>query len=151
MREPNRTSRPHVLVRPADRAAGDRGDARRGARTRLVRSSDNDAVVLPSRARDPGATRVRAAMVSVCRTGGVLPFGRGNLVRRPAADPVPRVPLPDAAGGRIPARDLRDVRRAGLGLAIVLGAVATVVYKIPGHSVAHLHCAESSYPAGDRF
>ncbi len=34
--------------------------------------------------------------------------------------------------------NLRDVRRAGLGLAIVVGAVATVVYKIPGHSVAQL-------------
>ncbi len=34
--------------------------------------------------------------------------------------------------------NLRDVRRAGLGLAIVVGAVATVVYKIPGHSVDQL-------------
>ncbi len=34
--------------------------------------------------------------------------------------------------------NLRDARRAVLGLAIVLGAVATVVYKIPGHSVAQL-------------
>ncbi|MFZ1992994.1 MAG: hypothetical protein WAU75_02715, partial [Solirubrobacteraceae bacterium] len=34
--------------------------------------------------------------------------------------------------------NLRDARRAGLGLAIVLGAVATVVYKIPGHSVDQL-------------
>src|SRR5664279_2592785 len=104
-REPDRTSRPHVLVRPADRAAGDRGDPRRGARTRLARRSDNDAVVLPSRARDPGATRVRAAMVSVRGTGGILAFGRGNLVRRPAADPVPRSPFPDRAGGRISARE----------------------------------------------
>ncbi len=44
-------------------------------------------------------------MVSVCRTGGVLAFGRGNLVRRPAVDPVPRVPLPDRARDRIPARE----------------------------------------------
>jgi signal transduction histidine kinase len=34
--------------------------------------------------------------------------------------------------------NLRDVRRAGLGLAIVVGAVATVVYLIPGHSVYEL-------------
>ncbi len=34
--------------------------------------------------------------------------------------------------------NLRDVRRAGLGLAIVVGAVATLVYKIPGHSVDEL-------------
>jgi signal transduction histidine kinase len=34
--------------------------------------------------------------------------------------------------------NLRDVRRAGLGLAIVVGATATVVYNIPGHSVAQL-------------
>ena len=34
--------------------------------------------------------------------------------------------------------NLRDVRRAGLGLAIVLGAVATIVYLIPGHSVYQL-------------
>ena len=81
-------------------------------RSRLVRSSDNDAVVLPSGARDLGATYVRAAIVSVCRTGGVLAFGRGNLVRRPAADPVPRVPLPDAIGGRSPAWE-RSGRSAG--------------------------------------
>ena len=34
--------------------------------------------------------------------------------------------------------NLRDVRRAGLGLAIVVGAAATLVYKIPGHSVDQL-------------
>ncbi len=34
--------------------------------------------------------------------------------------------------------NLRDVRRAGLGLAIVVGATATVVYLIPGHSLAQL-------------
>ena len=34
--------------------------------------------------------------------------------------------------------NLRDVRRAGLGLAIVVGAAATLVYKIPGHSVDEL-------------
>src|SRR6202142_608809 len=34
--------------------------------------------------------------------------------------------------------NLRDVRRAGLGLAIVVGATATVVYNIPGHSVDEL-------------
>jgi signal transduction histidine kinase len=33
---------------------------------------------------------------------------------------------------------VRDVRLAGLGLAIVVGAAATVVYKIPGHSVYEL-------------
>ena len=31
--------------------------------------------------------------------------------------------------------NLRDVRRAGLGLAIVVGSAATLVYNIPGHSV----------------
>ena len=31
--------------------------------------------------------------------------------------------------------NLRDVRRAGLGLAIVVGSTATLVYNIPGHSV----------------
>src|SRR5580700_11336045 len=34
--------------------------------------------------------------------------------------------------------NLRDVRRAGLGLAIVVGAAATFVYNIPGHSVDEL-------------
>ena len=34
--------------------------------------------------------------------------------------------------------NLRDVRRAGLGLAIVVGAAATLVYNIPGHSVEEL-------------
>jgi signal transduction histidine kinase len=34
--------------------------------------------------------------------------------------------------------NLRDVRRAGLGLAIVIGATATLVYNIPGHSVDQL-------------
>ena len=34
--------------------------------------------------------------------------------------------------------NLRDVRRAGLGLAIVVGATATLVYNIPGHSVNQL-------------
>ena len=34
--------------------------------------------------------------------------------------------------------NLRDVRRAGLGLAIVVGAAATIVYLIPGHSVHEL-------------
>ena len=34
--------------------------------------------------------------------------------------------------------NLRDVRRAGLGLAIVVGATATLVYNIPGHSVDQL-------------
>ena len=34
--------------------------------------------------------------------------------------------------------NLRDVRQAGLGLAIVVGAAATIVYLIPGHSVAEL-------------
>jgi signal transduction histidine kinase len=34
--------------------------------------------------------------------------------------------------------NLRDVRRAGLGLAIVVGAAATLVYNIPGHSVDDL-------------
>ncbi|HWN60661.1 MAG TPA: sensor histidine kinase [Streptosporangiaceae bacterium] len=34
--------------------------------------------------------------------------------------------------------NLRDVRRAGLGLAIVVGAAATLVYNIPGHSVNEL-------------
>src|ERR1039457_6049625 len=33
---------------------------------------------------------------------------------------------------------LRDVRRAGFGLAIVVGAAATLVYNIPGHSVDQL-------------
>ena len=34
--------------------------------------------------------------------------------------------------------NLRDVRRAGLGLAIVVGAAATLIYNIPGHSVYQL-------------
>jgi signal transduction histidine kinase len=34
--------------------------------------------------------------------------------------------------------NLRDVRRAGFGLAIVVGAAATLVYNIPGHSVDQL-------------
>ena len=34
--------------------------------------------------------------------------------------------------------NLRDVRRAGLGLAIVVGAAATLIYNIPGHSVIQL-------------
>jgi signal transduction histidine kinase len=34
--------------------------------------------------------------------------------------------------------NLRDVRRAGLGLAIVVGATATLIYNIPGHSVDQL-------------
>ena len=34
--------------------------------------------------------------------------------------------------------NLRDVRRAGLGLAIVVGAAATLIYNIPGHSVFQL-------------
>ena len=34
--------------------------------------------------------------------------------------------------------NLRDVRRAGLGLAIVVGATATLLYNIPGHSVDQL-------------
>jgi signal transduction histidine kinase len=34
--------------------------------------------------------------------------------------------------------NLRDVRRAGLGLAIVVGSAATLVYNIPGHSVDEL-------------
>ena len=34
--------------------------------------------------------------------------------------------------------NLRDVRRAGLGLAIVVGATATLIYNIPGHSVYQL-------------
>ena len=34
--------------------------------------------------------------------------------------------------------NLRDVRRAGLGLAIVVGAAATLIYNIPGHSVSQL-------------
>ena len=34
--------------------------------------------------------------------------------------------------------NLRDVRRAGLGLAIVVGAAATLVYNIPGAAVAEL-------------
>ncbi|MGO9899165.1 MAG: sensor histidine kinase, partial [Solirubrobacteraceae bacterium] len=34
--------------------------------------------------------------------------------------------------------NLRDIRRAGLGLAIVVGATATLVYNIPGHSVDQL-------------
>ena len=103
--EPNRTSRPYVLVRPADRAAGDRGDARRGTRTRLVWQLRHDDWVPPSRVEDPGTTPVRSAMVSLCWTGGVLAFGRGNLVRRPPADPVSRGPLPDRTGDRIPARE----------------------------------------------
>ena len=34
--------------------------------------------------------------------------------------------------------NLRDVRRAGLGLVIVLGATETLIYNIPGHSVNQL-------------
>ena len=34
--------------------------------------------------------------------------------------------------------NLRDVRRAGLGLAIVVGATATLIYNVPGHSVDQL-------------
>src|SRR5664280_3551022 len=34
--------------------------------------------------------------------------------------------------------NLRDVRRAGLGLAIVVGATATLIFNIPGHSVDQL-------------
>ena len=34
--------------------------------------------------------------------------------------------------------NLRDVRRAGLGLAIMVGAAATLIYNIPGHSVDQL-------------
>jgi signal transduction histidine kinase len=34
--------------------------------------------------------------------------------------------------------NLRDVRCAGLGLAIVVGAAATLIYNIPGHSVSQL-------------
>jgi hypothetical protein len=34
--------------------------------------------------------------------------------------------------------NLRDVRRAGLGLAIVVGSAATLVYNIPGHTVDQL-------------
>jgi signal transduction histidine kinase len=34
--------------------------------------------------------------------------------------------------------NLRDLRKAGFGLAIVLGATATLIYNIPGHSVFQL-------------
>jgi signal transduction histidine kinase len=34
--------------------------------------------------------------------------------------------------------NLRDVRRAGLGLAIAVGATATLIYNVPGHSVDQL-------------
>ncbi len=34
--------------------------------------------------------------------------------------------------------NVRDVRRAGLGLAIMVGAAATLIYNIPGHSVDQL-------------
>jgi signal transduction histidine kinase len=34
--------------------------------------------------------------------------------------------------------NLRDVRKAGLGLAVIVGADATLVYNIPGHSVDQL-------------
>jgi signal transduction histidine kinase len=34
--------------------------------------------------------------------------------------------------------NLRDVRRAGLGLAVVVGATETLIYNIPGHSVNQL-------------
>jgi len=34
--------------------------------------------------------------------------------------------------------NLRDIRRAGIGLAVVLGGGAIIVYEIPGHTVAEL-------------
>ena len=34
--------------------------------------------------------------------------------------------------------NLRDIRRAGLGLAIVVGAATTLIYNIPGHSINQL-------------
>src|ERR1700722_18025217 len=105
--EPNRTSRPHVLVRPPDRAPRDRGDPRRGARTRFVRSADNDAVVLPSRARDPGAAPLRAA-------DWILAAGISFV------DPL-LIPYPESIFllGLVAAfllGNLRDGWRAGLGL-----------------------------------
>ncbi len=53
------------------------------------------------------------------------------------------VPYPEALfllglAGAFLLGNLRDVRRAGLGLAIVVGAAATLIYNVPGHSVDQL-------------
>ena len=137
--ESNRTSRPHILVRLADRAAGDRGDPRRGPRT--------PARPELRRRRCGSAFPHSRSWCYRCTTRRWFPFAGPAAYWLLAAgisfvDPL-LIPYPESIFliglvAAFPSRDLRDIRRAGLGLAIVVGATATLVYNIPGHSVFQL-------------
>jgi signal transduction histidine kinase len=53
----------------------------------------------------------------------------------PLLIPYPGALIPIGMADAFLLGNLRDARRAGLGLAIVVGSAATLVYNIPGHSV----------------
>ncbi len=98
----------------------------------------NDAVVLcSSRARDPGATQgVRAARWFPLHAGPAAYWllAAGISFVDPLLIPYPESLFLMQLAVAFLLGNLRDVRRAGLGLAIVVGAAATIVYLIPGHS-----------------
>ena len=102
---------------------------------RFVRSSDNDAVVLPSHARDPGASPVPRRRFPFAGPAGYWLLAAGISFVDPLLIPYPNSLFLIGLVAAFLLGNLRDLRRAGLGLAIVVGASATLVYNIPGVSV----------------
>jgi signal transduction histidine kinase len=56
----------------------------------------------------------------------------------PLLIPYPEALFPIGLAAAFLLGNLRDLRQAGVGLAVVIGATATLVYNIPGHSVDQL-------------
>ena len=56
----------------------------------------------------------------------------------PLLIPYPEALFPLGLAGAFLLGNLRDLRQAGVGLAVVIGATATLVYNIPGHSADQL-------------
>ena len=136
-REPDRTGRARMGIRRADRRPrrrgrpGDRDSAQR-------RCPADDAVVLHPRGR---RDRARAPCAQALLFGApaafwllaaAFSFVDGRLM----PDPGRPVPRRDARGVLL--GNLRDVVLARVGLAVILGSMATIILNRPGHSPGEL-------------
>ena len=101
--------------------------------------AEHDALVLRAGGRADGAPARRASAVPLCGCSGVLADRCRRLVRRRAARPVPRSAIfVVGMAASFLLGNLRDARDAWMGLVIVLGGAAIVLYNLPTHSIGQL-------------
>ena len=144
--EPDRATRPRVLVRAADGGPAPRRHRPAHRPARFAGRADDDSCGSPCRRWScwscPLFARRRFPFAAA---GCLLGPGRRDHVRRRGADRVGRQPRGRSGlASALLLGYLRDRRKALIGLGIVVASMLIVIWNIPGHAAdepVHLHHA----------